>query len=630
MSPGISILIFSKRRLLLLGTISLAALLTISPLVSAQDADSQALRHFNAAHEAQDSGDLDKAAREYLEVIRLRPDAAEGYASLGLVYNAQGKFAESARVLGKADKLKPGLPGVSLYLGIDLEEQRQAAAAVPHLVEALRLDPGSKEAHTWLGRALWDEGHTQAALEQLRKTSLLFPDDPALLLDSGEAYHKAAELEIRRILAGAAGTPLQYQVYGDIYKDQRRWENAMAHYHRALEQDPHWQGAHFGLGELAFHRENLEAATQEYKHELEINQDSAASLARLAEIAMLSGKTEEALRGFSAAIRISPYAASHAVGLPQPYPPASEDLSENAQSQLRSGLAAFEAAPAAPARSLALALANARLGNKDAFQSAWNDFVKNDPPLKPSNAYARGLDGVDRHDFAQAADDLSAYLKLHPNDLQADYLLAQTYRNLSLATLEQLLAVAPNSYPAHQLLAETYENAEQDEKALAEYKVVAAMAPDLPGVHFSIGHILLQKGQQDQAREELAAELRINPDHPEANAEMGTILLNQMDPAQATPYLEKALQLNPDLWPTYRELGKAYYLQKNFAKAEAALQPAVRHDADGQAHYQLGLVYRSMGQKQEANEQFEISRKLKLAALAHDETKMNTLESLPK
>ena len=196
--------------------------------------------------------------------------------------------------------------------------------------------------------------------------------------------------------------------------------------------------------------------------------------------------------------------------------------------------------------------------------------------------------------------------------------------------MEQLLAVAPDSYPAHQLLAETYENAEQDEKALAEYKVVAAMAPDLPGVHFSIGHILLQKGQQDQAREELAAELRINPDHPEANAEMGTILLNQMDPAQATPYLEKALQLNPDLWPTYRELGKAYYLQKNFAKAEAALQPAVRHDADGQAHYQLGLVYRSMGQKQEANEQFEISRKLKLAALAHDETKMNTLESLPQ
>jgi tetratricopeptide (TPR) repeat protein len=156
------------------------------------------------------------------------------------------------------------------------------------------------------------------------------------------------------------------------------------------------------------------------------------------------------------------------------------------------------------------------------------------------------------------------------------------------------------------------------------------MAPDMPGIHFSIGHILLQKGQQDQARDELATELRINPDHPEANAEMGTILLNQMDPAKATPYLERAIQLNPDLWPTYRELAKAYYLQKDFARAEAALQPAVRHDPDGLAHYQLGLVYRSMGKKQEANEQFEISRKLKLAGLTHDETKMNKLQSLPQ
>ncbi len=171
----------------------------------AQDADSEALQHFAAAHRAQDAGDLDLAAQEYLAVIHLRPEVAEAYASLGLVYNAQGKFAESARTLGKAEKLKPGLPGVSLYLGIDYEKQRQAALAVPHLVQAVRLEPANKQAHTWLGRALWDDGQTQAALEQLRKTVQLFPSDPALLLDLGEAYRKAADLGIERVLSGAAG-----------------------------------------------------------------------------------------------------------------------------------------------------------------------------------------------------------------------------------------------------------------------------------------------------------------------------------------------------------------------------------------------------------------------------------------
>jgi tetratricopeptide (TPR) repeat protein len=592
-----------------------------------QETDSDALRHFNDAHKAQDAGDFDTAAREYLEVIRLRPDAAEGYASLGLVYNATGKFAESARVLGKAEKLKPGLPGVSLYLGIDYEKEHQAALAIPHLAKAVRLDPASKDAQSWLGQALWDEGRTQEALVQLRKTSLLFPSDPGLLLVSGEAYHKAAELGIQRVLEGATGTPLLHQVYGDIYKDERAWENAAAHYYRALEQDPHWQGAHFGLGEVALHRDKLDVAAQEYRHELTASPGSAASMARLAQIAMLENQPDEALAQLSNAIHLSGYQAANALGLPRPYPAGSEDLSQHAQEQLRSCIPALEAAPANTARSLALAFANARLG-RDASLSGWSDFSSSAPQPSVSNSHERGLDHFYRQDFESAAADLSAWVKLHPNDLQAGYLLARTYRNLSLSTLEHLLAVAPDSYAAHQLLAETYQNAEQDEKALTEYRVVEGMVPDLPGVHFSIGHLLLKMSQQDQARDELAAELRLNPDHAEANAEMGTILLDRLDAANATPYLEKALHLDPDLWATYRQLGKAYYMQKDYARAETALQQAVRHDPQGLAHYQLGLVYRSLGQKDAANAQFEISRKLKLEGLAHDENQMTTLKSV--
>jgi tetratricopeptide (TPR) repeat protein len=599
-----------------------------APQAHAQDTDEAALRHFHAAHEAQDAGDLDTAAREYLEVTHLLPGVAEGYASLGMVYNAQGKFAESARALGRAEKLKPGLPGVSLYLGIDYEKQSQAAVAIPHLIAAVHLDPTNKEAQTWLGRALWDEGRTQEALEQLRKTTLLFPSDPAVLLDSGEAYRKAAELGIQRVLAGAAGTPLLHQVYGNIYQDEHTWESALAHYYRALEQDPHWQGTHYGLGEIALHRGKLDVATQEYHHELEVNPSSAATMARLGEIAMLQGKPDDALPLFSAAIKINGYEAASALGLPRPYPPTNEDLNEQAQAQLKSCLSALESAPASPSTNLAFALANARLSNNNAFLSAWRSFTNDTPAHVASNARERGLDNFYRQDFAAAATDLYTWLKVHPNDLQADYLLARIYRNLSLSTLEQLLATAPDSYAAHELLAETYQNAEQDAKALAEYRLVENIAPNLPGVHFSIGHLLLKMGQQDQAQEEFAAELRSNPDHGGANAELGTILLNQQEPSKAIPHLEKALQSGPDQWSTYRDLGKAYYMQKDFPKAEAALQQAVRHDPEGQAHFQLALVYRSLGKKEAANAQFEIARKLKLEGLAHAETQMNTLESV--
>jgi tetratricopeptide (TPR) repeat protein len=620
----------SSHRFSILGYTALWAFSTLlyGTSLRAQDADAAAAHHFSAAHQAQEAGNLDLAATEYLAVIRLHPEVAEVYASLGLVYNAQGKFAESARALAKAEKLKGGLPGVSLYLGIDYEKQRQASLAVPQLTEAVRLEPINKQALTWLARALWDDGRIQPAIEQARKTSLLFPSDPALLLDLGEAYRKAADLGIERVLTGAKGTPLVHQVYGDIYKDEHAWENAAAHYYRALEQDPHWQGAHYGLGDIALRREKLEIATQEYQHELEVNPGSAAAMARLGEIALIQNKPDDAAHWFSKAIHAGGYQTASALGLPRPYPAGAEDLSQPWQDQLRGCLPALEAAPASAARSVALAFANARLGNNNASRSAWNDFTNATPPPSPSNGRERGLDSFYRQDFEQAAGDLSGWLKLHANDWQADYWLARTYRNLSLSTLEHLLAVAPDSYPAHQLLAETYQNAQQDEKALAEYRVVASLAPNLPGVHFSIGHLLLKTNQPDQARDELAAELRLNPDHAEANGEMGTLLLDRLDATNATPYLEKAVQLEPDQWITYRQLGKAYYMQKEFPKAEAALRQAIRHDPQGLAHYQLGLVYRSLGQKEAANEQFEISRKLKLEGLTHDETQMTTLKSV--
>jgi tetratricopeptide (TPR) repeat protein len=606
-------------------------LLTIFPpslLLHAQDTEQEAQQHFAAARQAQDAGNLALAAQEYVKVIHLLPNVAEVYASLGMVYNAEGKFAESAQALSRAEKLKPGLPGVSLYLGIDYEKKRQAGLALPRLVEAVHKEPTNKQAHTWLGRALWDDGQIQPALEQLQKTAQLFPSDPALLLDLGVAYRKAADLGIERVLSRSTGTPLLHQVYGDIYKDEHAWENAVAHYYRAIEQDARWQGAHYGLAEVALHRENVDAAAKEYQRELEINPYSAAALARLGEIAMLQDKPDEALSWFGKAADVGSYQAASALGLPHPYPAGSEDLSDPAKEQLRACLPALAAAPPNPGRNLALAFAQARLGNDDASLSSWNEFTASMRQSGAATPHERALNHFYRQDFAAAAAEGASWLKTHPNDLQADYLLARTYRNLSLSTLAQLLEAAPDSYAAHELLAETYQNTEQDEKALAEYRIVEGMAPDLPGVHFSIGHLLLKANQQDQAREELAAELRLNPNNAEANAEMGTLLLDRLDAIHAIPYLQQAVELDADQWETYQQLGRAYYMQKDYAQAETVLKQAVRHDPKGLAHYQLGLVYRSLGQKEAANEQFEISRKLKLEALAHDENQMNTLKSV--
>jgi len=168
---------------------------------------------------------------------------------LGLVYNAEGKFAESQKALGRAEKLKPGCR-VSASIWVSTTKAAASRVGGSNLVEAVRLEPANKQAHTWLGRALWDDGRTEAALEQCARPIFYFPRiGPASGL--GRAYRKAADLGIEHVLTGASGTPLVHQVYGDIYKDEHAWENANRPLLSSARPDPRWHGAHFGLGEVA-------------------------------------------------------------------------------------------------------------------------------------------------------------------------------------------------------------------------------------------------------------------------------------------------------------------------------------------------------------------------------------------
>jgi tetratricopeptide (TPR) repeat protein len=228
----------------------------------------------------------------------------------------------------------------------------------------------------------------------------------------------------------------------------------------------------------------------------------------------------------------------------------------------------------------------------------------------------RATADFERQSFDEAEAEIHAWLKTHPQDLEARYLAAKCHRYLSLAVLDKLLTTFPDSYRSHQLLAQTYEQRDQDDKAIAEYKKVEELAPTLPGIHFALGHLLVKDGDLEQATTQLKEELRLDPDHPEANAEMGMALLAQNQDENALPYLTKATSLQPDLWVAHQELGKAYYLQKNFEAARKELTLAITDDPEGVAHYQLALVYKALGQTQDATREFAVSRKIKSDRLA--------------
>ncbi len=584
----------------------------------AQDPGDEARRHFQAAREAQEQGRMDEAAREYLAVLRLQPDTAEVYGNLGLVYYLDSRFQESALALEKALALKPGLRGSHLFLGIDYARLRQPQRAVPHLKQAVLEEPANKDAHSWLAAALWDAGRSLEAVRQLRTAARRLPSDPDILFLLGEAYGKAAKQDFEAVTAGSSGQPLYHQVFGDVYRNQQNWQRAVRHYRRAGELDPRWTGAHFGLAEVSFRQEKFEDAGNEYHAELKVDPSSAAARSRLAEIAILNGDAEAALRILGDAVRTAPEQAADALGLPALLAGETEaGISEATRERYRKSLPALEAAAPGPAQSLAIAAVCLRIGQEDKLREAWRQFESaTGRPAPAAPSFQRALRDFDRHDFESAEGALTNTLAADPKNLRARYLRFQTFQQLSLSVLQRLLALAPDSYRAHQLLAQAHERREADAKALEEYRIVARMRPDLPGVHFSLGQLLWKTGETEQALAELGKELTLDPAHAEASAEMGMILVAQHDEARAIPFLRKALELKPGLTLAHHQLGKAYYQRREFAASERELKAALAGDSDGSIHYLLSVVARELGKAAEAKAALEESRRIRAERLA--------------
>ena len=610
--------ICTRRFLVVAGAIQIACVLSLTGTaqVAGSQIQDQVQEHFLAAQQAQQQGRLDDAAQEYKTVLKLRSDIPEVYVNLGLVYYAQRKFSESAKALSAAAKLRPGMRGVDLWLGIDEVRLGHPEPAIAHLREAVKQTPDEKLAQSWLGTALWDAGQRDNALRQLRTASMRFPNDLDLLFAAGEAYGKAAHEETEELLEKTMGTALSDRIYADIYAQEQDWKRAEGHLRRAIERDPRSVDARLDLASIFLRQARFSDALELLDEAAAIQPHSAAVLARSGEILILLHHPVDGLSRIEQALTIDRGEALDALGLPledeieqaDPNGPGAKLIASSRESE--SELEADQSAT--PAKFAALAALDAQAGDRDAAVRDYRQIAESKPAQAPaSNAMNRTLSSFHQHDYEQAEDAFERWLAVHPEDLSARYDLLLTRRHLSIRQIVKLVAVAPDSYHVHQLLGQLYADHDEDKKAIDEYQLVAAARPDLPGIHFWLGHLYWKHADADHALPELSRELELDPGNAEANGELGAVLVAEGRYSDAIPHLESALSRKPDLWPAYAQLGKAYANEKEYAKAEGVLRRALAHDSDGTAHYQLGIVLRSEGKTAQALQAFAQVRAIK-------------------
>jgi Flp pilus assembly protein TadD len=425
-----------------------------------------------------------EAEAEYRESIRLDPHQPEPYRNLGYLAWTTHRLPEAAQALHTALSLAPEDQFARYYLGrVELEEQRYPAA-----------------------------------VDDLERTSELWPNDAGFLLALA-----ATELSLHRDPESALARAEKLQLsgaetvrYGSLLianelgrkphpEPDRSLEHGIDVFRKlAARNDAPWAQFDLALALVFAHRpaEALPAAQTVAQRESP-SQVSAWTLLGIAEAR--TGKLDRAITDFREAARLAPGEEERWLDLTRELMAGAQY--DNALDAVKQGLASN---PGSYALRLRLGAVHLHSGRYREAEEVFRDLIAYGQPLATTYVgLAQVLLRTGR--AAEAVDELR----------EARQRLGQSM------LLEYFLGIA-------------LDRAGQPEKAEEAFREAVSLAPLSAETHLALGKSELRLRQIEAALAELQETLRLDPDNPQAKRLLAQAFTLQHDPVQAARYAREA------------------------------------------------------------------------------------------
>jgi len=119
------------------------------------------------------------AVSAFAQVVRLRPDYADGYTNIGLTNILWEKYGSARGSLEKALKISPTNARALYYMALVERRTGNRAAEVADLESVVAQYPKSSDARRELGKSYYRENRLQEARTQFEALQVIDPDDVA-------------------------------------------------------------------------------------------------------------------------------------------------------------------------------------------------------------------------------------------------------------------------------------------------------------------------------------------------------------------------------------------------------------------------------------------------------------------
>jgi tetratricopeptide (TPR) repeat protein len=492
---------------------------------------------------------LDRAIREFEEIVRIDPNGREGYLMLGQLYRISDNSDKAAEVYKKFLGIEPGSEDGMVALAQLLMESDHNAQAIELLNDFLGKQPAADRALETLGDAYTALGETTGAADAYKRAAAL-NDDPELQVKLADALFEDNRLEeaataYEKVLEEDQSSPVVLQRLAQIYRRQMKYGEARETLGRALRRSPTNVSLRFDLAL--------------------VDRDE--------------GKFEESIRGFESLLKDT------------------EKTTYNQDERRRRALFYTQIGVV---RSL-----------QTRFDDAITAFTTMRPLYDASERNRVDLMIADTYKEAKNIDMAEATirtaLQASPNsrDLQiayADILSARGRTEESIQILQKLAAGQTPDMDLVSAIIGVYEQAKRFSDAQKTLDVAAKNYPQEKHIHFLQGALYERQDKVTEAEQAFRKALDLDRNDPSVLNYLGYMLADrEMKLEEALSMVKRAVDSDPINGAFLDSLGWVYFKMNRMELAEQFLKRAVAFAATNATMYDhLGDLYYKTGRFQEA------------------------------
>ena len=228
---------------------------------------------FQLALAQHQSGELNRAATIYEQILKVNPRHVDALHLLGVIAAQQNDPARAVTLIGKALKMDPSHSTAHFNRASALKQLGRLDAALAGYDAAIALQPDHAEAHCYRGMVLRDLRHWEAAIASCERALALRP-----------RYAEA------------------YVAIGKVYKEQRLWEEALANHDRAIQINPRLVEAYCERGIALRELDRRDEALLCYERALELDGNHVHAYLNRGNVQKDIGQFDASLASYDAAL----------------------------------------------------------------------------------------------------------------------------------------------------------------------------------------------------------------------------------------------------------------------------------------------------------------------------------------